>query len=525
MDFLKKFKETILAILPILIIVIALNFLLISLPDTVGLSDEAMTNFLIASALVVFGQVIFLVGVENSIVTMGEMVGASVVKFKKVFLILGFGFIFGFLCTMAEPDVQVLGSFVSKTAPTINGTLLIVVVALGVAVYTALALVKTLFKIKLKYMLFLSYIIVFALASFTPGRFIALSFDSGGVTTGPITVPFILALCIGVAAVRGENNSEDSFGMVSLASVGPIIAILILGLLNGGSASEVTAIAYPPQEFFVVLGETAKEVATAILPMTIIFLIFQTLFIRLPRLKLIKIILGVVIVFIGLALFLTGVNFGFSAAGHEIGQLVAGTDYAWILIPVGGVIGVATVFTEPAINVLGGQVEKVTSGHIKKRMLSLSLAVGIGTAVMLSVIKVMFAVSLWWFIIPGYAAAIGLMFFSPEIFTAIAFDSGGVASGPMTATFTLPLIIGISEQMPNSSILSHAFGLVAIVAMMPPIVIQVMGIVYKMKEAKHKKAADLRNIEDTKESETFVFEAFRLSIADDVDFSGLAAAA
>jgi hypothetical protein len=491
-----------------------------SLPDTEGLSGQAMTNFLIASALVVFGQVIFLVGVENSIITMGEMVGGSIVKFKKIFLILGFGFVFGFLCTMAEPDVQVLGSFVSKTAPSINGTLLIVVVALGVAIYTALALVKTLFKIKLKYMLFLSYIIIFALAAFTPGRFIALSFDSGGVTTGPITVPFILALCIGVAAVRGENNSEDSFGMVALASAGPIIAILILGLLNGGAASEVTAIAYPPQGFLAVLGETAKDVAVAILPMSVIFLIFQALFIKLPRLKLIKIILGVVIVFLGLVLFLTGVSFGFSAAGHAIGRLVAGTDYAWILIPVGGVIGVATVFTEPAINVLGGQVEKVTSGHIKKRMLSLSLAVAIGAAVMLSIIKVMLAVSLWWFIIPGYAVAAGLMFFSPEIFTAIAFDSGGVASGPMTATFTLPLIIGISEAV-GESILSYAFGLIALVAMMPPIVIQVMGVVYKLKEAKHKKAADLKESENIKESETFVLEAFRLSIAEDVDFSGL----
>lgn len=517
MNFLHKLKETILSIIPLIAIVTLLNFVLMWTGND-SLSGKELGDFFIACALVVAGLTLFLVGVDNSIITMGEMVGGSMIKFKKVFLILAFGFLFGFLCTIAEPDVQVLAAQVNSIDPRINNFLLVCVVGLGVAIFIVLALVKTIFKIKLKVMLLISYIIVFILAAFTPDNFLAMSFDSGGVTTGPITVPFILALCVGVASVRSENNSEDNFGMVALASVGPIMAIMILGLIFGVGGNTLPPTA--PESFLHLLGNTFGEVAIAILPITVIFLIFQFFFIKLPKKKLIEILLGALIVFLGLILFLTGVNFGFSSAGNAIGRLTANTDIAWLMIPVGLAIGIATVFTEPAIAVLGDQVEKVTSGNIKKKTLIYSLAIGVGIAVMLAVIKSLFAISLWYFVIPTYAIALLLMLFSPDIFSAIAFDSGGVASGPMTATFTLPLVMGIAEAK-NEPVLLYAFGVVALVAVMPPIVIQVLGIMHKLKENRIETMtkSELQQIE--KMTEGVDTDTFRSAALLDFDFSGL----
>lgn len=513
----KKLKEITLSILPIIAIIGLLDLVLFLVPGAEPLETSLLINFFIGAILVVVGQVLFLVGIDNSIMTMGEMVGSSVIKFKNILLVLGFGFIFGFLCTMAEPDVQVLGLMLAKINPNISSLLLIVVVSLGVGIFIIISLIKTIFNIKIKYVLFFSYIIVFVLAIFCPPSFRPLAFDSGGVTTGPITVPFILALCVGIAAVKSKNSAEDSFGMVALASVGPIIAVMILGIING-QPTTTPVMSYGQETFWQVLLDMLKEVSIGILPITVIFLVFQFIYLKLPKHKLMSILLGLLIVFIGLVLFLTGVNFGFSSASHAIGKLTAeGLNFAWILIPIGVIIGIATVYTEPAIRVLGNQVENITSGHIKNKVLLNSLAISIGIAVALGIIKAMFAINILWFVIPAYAIALILMFFSPEIFTAIAFDSGGVASGPMTATFTLPLVIGISEAF-GYNIMDYAFGLVALVAVMPPIIIQIMGVIYKIKEKNLNK-----NIEKQPEPDFDIFdlEKIKAYMASDIDLAGL----
>lgn len=511
-----KFKEISIAILPIIAIVGLLDLILFLVPGSQPMETSLLISFFIGTVLVVIGQVFFLVGIDKSIMTMGEMVGGTVIKFKNILLVLGFGFIFGFLCTIAEPDVQVLGLMLQKVNPAISSLLLIVVVALGVGVFVVFSLLKTIFNIKIKYILFISYLTVFVLTIFCPSKFSPLSFDSGGVTTGPITVPFILALCIGIAAVKSKNSAQDSFGMVALASVGPIIAVMILGIISG-QPETLSSMPYEPESFGHVLLATIQEVSIGILPITVIFLIFQFIFLKLPKQKLLNILMGLLIVYIGLILFLCGVNYGFSSASHSIGKLAAGLDFSWILIPIGIIIGIATVYTEPAIRVLGDQVEKTTSGHIKHKVLLNSLAISIGIAVGLGVIKAMFGINFLWFVIPAYAIALILMFFSPEIFTAIAFDSGGVASGPMTATFTLPFVVGICEAY-GRGILDYAFGLVALVAIMPPIIIQIMGIIYKIKENNVNK-----NIEPEPEFDFDIFDLEKIKdyMAKDLDLSGL----
>lgn len=518
-ELLKKLKEITISILPIVAIIGILDLVLFLIPGVEPMDNGLLISFFVGTVLVIAGQALFLVGVDNSIMTMGEMVGSSVIKFKNIILVLGFGFIFGFLCTIAEPDVQVLGQMLGSINPSFNSLsmVLIVVIALGVGIFVLLSLVKTIFNIKIKYIIFISYMVVFILAIFCPPSFVPLSFDSGGVTTGPITVPFILALCLGVAAVKSKNSAKDSFGMVALASIGPIIAVMILGIISG-QPEALSSMPYDQQPFLQVLVAMIQEVSIGVLPITVIFLIFQFIFLKLPKQKLISILMGLLVVYIGLILFLCGVNYGFSSASHAIGKLIGNLNFSWILIPIGIIIGISTVYTEPAIRVLGDQVENVTAGHIKNKVLLISLAISIGIAVALGIIKAMFGINIFYFIIPAYAIALILMFFSPEIFTAIAFDSGGVASGPITATFTLPLVVGIAEAHSNSSIMDHAFGLVALVAIMPPIVIQIMGIIYKVKEKNVNKNAEK---EPEFDSDNLDLEKIKLYIANDIDISGL----
>ncbi|MCL1901747.1 MAG: DUF1538 domain-containing protein [Firmicutes bacterium] len=510
---LHKLKEVSISMIPLIIIGIVLNVILILAPEAEPLATEVIIGFFIGTVLVIIGQVLFLVGIDSSIMTMGSMVGQSVIKIKNIVLILTFGLIFGFLCTIAEPDLQVLSGTVTNINSNINAITLLVIVALGVGVFIVISLIKTFFNIKIKYILFASYILVFILAAFCPPHFMPLSFDSGGVTTGPITVPFIMSLCIGIAAIKSESSSKDSFGMIGLASIGPIIAVMILGIIKNEPPGEFQEL-YTNNGFFDVLLTTVKEVSLGLAPIAVIFLLFQFLYLKLPGKKLASIFLGLLVTYIGLVAFLCGVSYGFSFASYEIGRIISGLDFSWILIPAGILIGVAIVYTEPAIRVLGMEVEKVTSGHISRKIILNSLAISIGIAVGLGVLKALFGINMWYFLIPCYLIAFILMFFSPEVFTSIAFDSGGVASGPMTATFVLPLIIGICQNSGNV-ILDFAFGTVGIVALMPVIILQVMGILYKLKE---KQVSRLQAEEEIDLSD---FEKIKAYIMSDFDFSGL----
>ncbi len=485
---LEKVKEALLSVLPILVIVLALHFTI------APLSGSVLALFAVGSIFLVLGMSLFTLGADMAMIPMGEKVGEQLTKSRKVLAICAVCFIIGVMVTIAEPDLTVLADQV----PAIPNPVLIWTVAAGVGFFLVVALLRMLFQIKLSYMLLGFYGLVFLLAIFAPNEFLPVAFDSGGVTTGPITVPFIMALGIGMASVRGDDASEqDSFGLVALSSIGPILAVLILGMVYSGEGSytpliipEVSSAGELFALFFAELPHYAREVALALLPMTAFFFLFQAFAIRMHRRPLIRIVVGIVYAYVGLVLFLTGVNVGFMPVGNFLGGQIALTSFRWILIPIGMVIGYFIVAAEPAVHVLKEQVEEITGGTISKNTLQVGLSLGVAAALGLSMARILYGFSIWWLLVPGYGLAMALTFFVPEIFTAIAFDSGGVASGPMTATFLLPFAMGVCDAV-GGNILTDAFGIVAMVAMAPLITIQILGLIYriKMRRARSRQAA------------------------------------
>jgi len=375
--------------------------------------------------------------------------------------------------------------------PSIPNGVLIGAVAVGVGVFLVIALLRILFSVSLNRLLIVFYIIVFGLAAFVPKDFLAIAFDSGGVTTGPMTVPFIMALGVGVASIRSdENAAQDSFGLVALCSVGPIMAVLILALFYPASGVyEPTPIPQAAdsralwQLFQHSFPEYVHEVFVCLAPIAAFFVIFQIVALKLQRKKVLKIAMGLLYTDIGLVLFLTGVNVGFLPAGTYLGRQIAALPFNWILVPIGMLMGWFIVQVEPAVHVLNHQVEEITSGAIPGKAMSTSLSIGVAVSIGLALIRVLTGISIFWFLIPGYLTAIALSFFVPKIFTAIAFDSGGVASGPMTATFLLPFAMGACEAL-GGNIITDAFGVVAMVAMTPLITIQMLGVAYRRKLSK-----------------------------------------
>lgn len=477
-----KLWESLSSVLPVTLLVLLLHFTIAPMPlNTVAL-------FLVGTFLLILGMTFFTLGADISMMTMGEKVGSYLVKSRKLPLVIATTLIIGVFITIAEPDLKVLAT----QTPAVPDFVLIIAVAIGVGVFLVISFLRILFQIKLSYILIGCYLLVFLLASFTHENFLAVAFDSGGVTTGPITVPFIMALGIGLARVRGDKNAEDdSFGLVALCSVGPIITVLLLGMFYSStsgsyspiSVAKVNSISEVLLTFLLNFPHYLKEVMIALLPIIVFFTIFQVAALRLTKRPLLKIIIGIIYTYIGLVLFLTGVNVGFMPAGHFLGVTLAESNYSWSLIPLGMLIGFFIVTAEPAVHVLKQQVEDITEGHISGRAMGLSLSIGVAISVGLAMIRVVTGISIWYMIIPGYAIAILLSFFVPQLFTAIAFDSGGVASGPMTATFLLPFAMGATEGV-GGNILTDAFGIVAMVAMTPLITIQCLGLVYRFKSAK-----------------------------------------
>ena len=375
----------------------------------------------------------------------------------------------------------------AEQVPSVPNAVLIVAVAAGVGVFLMIAMLRMLFSKTLRMLLIIFYLLIFALAFFVPDDFIYVAFDSGGVTTGPMTVPFIMALGVGFAAVRSDKHAEDdSFGLVALCSIGPILAVLLLGLLYHPENT-----AYTPSEIPVIrdsvelwkyfatgLPQYIEEIAISLLPIVAFFAVFQIISLKMKGRALLKVVIGILYTYVGLVLFLTGVNVGFMPAGNYLGETIAGLSYRWVLIPIGMVIGYFIVKAEPAVYVLKEQVEEITSGAISGEAMGLSLSLGVAASIGLAMIRVLTGISIFWFILPGYFIALCLSFFVPKIFTAIAFDSGGVASGPMTATFLLPFAMGACQAV-GGNIVQDAFGVVAMVAMTPLITIQVMGAIYK----------------------------------------------
>lgn len=461
--------------LPILLIV---GFLCLSVSPV---SPDLLLSFFLGSILIIVGMGIFTLGAETSMTPIGNRIGTSLTKSRNLPLILLVSLVLGFAITIAEPDLQVL----AETVPHINSTVLLVTVGLGVGFFLAVCMLRIIRGIRLRWLLLLFYGVVFVLAALADSNFLSVAFDSGGVTTGPMTVPFILALGVGVSNIRSDRKAEaDSFGLVALCSIGPILAVLVLGFFYSSPETvvETSVLSFANtaaigRAYLTATPVYLKEMAVALSPVVLIFLIFQVCSFRLNRRSFLKICVGILYTYVGLVLFLTGVNVGFSSLGTVLGaELTSGWTYYW-LIPLAMLLGWFIISAEPAVYVLEKQIEEVSEGMIPGKAIKLSLSIAIAIAMGLSMLRVLTGISILWFLVPGYALALGLTFFVPDIYTAIAFDSGGVASGPMTATFMLQFMMGASAAL-GGNVLQDAFGVVALVAMMPLISIQMMGVLY-----------------------------------------------
>ena len=475
----EKLQESLAAVLPILAIVLILSFTIAPLPTSV------LMAFLFGAVLLVVGMMFFSLGAELAMSPMGERVGACITKTRRVGVMLALGFLLGFLITISEPDLQVLANQVQA----VPNTVLIITVAVGVGLFLCFAMLRMLLSVPLNTMLVGFYIVVFVLAMFVPRDFLAVAFDSGGVTTGPMTVPFIMAMGVGVSAIRSDKHSaNDSFGLVALCSIGPILAVLILSLIFHPDGGSYTAVVIPEigdtaalwQLFFVAFPTYFKEIAVSLLPIAAFFAVFDLISLHLERKQLIRIGVGLAYTYFGLVIFLTGVNVGFMPAGNYLGSVIAGLSCNWIIIPIGMLIGYFIVMAEPAVYVLMRQVEELTDGAIPGSAMKHSLSIGVAVSVGLAMIRVLTGISIFYLLVPGYAVAIALSFFVPKLFTAIAFDSGGVASGPMATTFLLPFAMGACSAV-GGNIVTDAFGVVAMVAMTPLITIQGLGLLYRLR--------------------------------------------
>ncbi len=431
-QLMEKIRESLSSVLPITAIVLLLSI------SIVPLTPGTLVLFLFGAFLLIVGVGVFTLGVDMSMTPMGSGIGVYFSKARHMAIPLSVALLLGILITVAEPDLQVLA---------------------------------------------------FALAAFAPRDFIPISFDAGGVTTGPITVPFIMALGVGMASVRSDRNStSDSFGLVALCSIGPILSVLLLGITYAPDKATYTPAPLPDiattrdaaAQFMAALPVYAEEVAVAMVPICAMFLLFQLMTHRFQRTQLLRIVSGLVYTYVGLVMFLTGVNVGFMAAGQLIGASIASSSRPYLLIPAGMVMGYFIVAAEPAVHVLIKQVEEVSMGSISQAAMKQGLSIGVAVSVGIAMLRVLTGISILWFLIPGYAISLGLTFFVPQLFTGVAFDAGGVASGPMTATFLLPFAMGACDAA-GGNLMTDAFGLVALVAMTPLVTIQLMGLAGRMR--------------------------------------------
>ena len=484
-DFGGALGESLKSVLPIFAIVLALSISL------VPMNPGILVMFLFGTIMLIVGMSLFTIGSEISMEPIGEGIGSQLSKSKKVLLPVLICFVLGIIITIAEPDLQVL----AEQVPSIPNIVLILCVALGVGAFLSLAMIRAKMNIALNKLLLIFYGVVAVLSVFVSENFIPTAFDSGGVTTGPITVPFIMALGVGMASLNSKKGSqENSFGLVSLCSIGPILSVLVLSICFQPKPetsetviplAETTADAF--RAFLNAFPKYMEEVLVAFIPIIVMLIVFELVYRRFRKQQMLKISIGLVYTFLGLVLFLTGANVGFMPAGKLIGAQIATSDVQYVLIPIGMVMGYFVVSAEPAVHSLKKQVEEVTNGAISQNAIGLALSLGVAVSVGIAMLRVLTGIPIYPFLIVGYIVALTITFFVPRIYTGIAFDSGGVASGPMTTTFMLPFAIGACEAI-GGNIMTDAFGIVAMVAMTPLIAIQVLGLHSKIKQRQlHKK--------------------------------------
>ncbi len=498
MKALRTLKEVFVSSLPLAIIILIVCVFVAPLKNTFD-----YIKLIVGYASVVFGQTFFLVGLDESILPVGKLVGSSLPKFKKSIFVILFGILFGILATVAEPALAVLARQTHMIFNEVNEILFVWILSTGIGVFVGFALYRIIKNINIKVVFVVLYILIFLTVIFVPEEFVALAFDGSGATTGDISVPFILALGIGISATMSKRKTnDDTFGIIGIASVGPILAVFIYGIIinaiNGGKIPPAGI--YDPgaaESFIDIILSNLGDVSLALLPIVIVFLVFQIFFLKLPKRQFIRMLLGTIPVYIGLLIFLSGIDYGFAFAGKYIGEIFLGAGqpewFKWLLVPLGFVLGAAITLSEPAVTVLGEQLEEITNGHIKKSTIRITLAIGIGFAGMLSMTKILTQINILWFLIPLYALALIMMKYTSKLFVGIAFDSGGVTGGALTSAFLTPLTLGAAQAVAlmagteAQSVLTNGFGIIAFISVTPLITVQALGIMYNRKVQKAQK--------------------------------------
>ena len=489
---LVKLRESLISALPIGAVILVFYLITrFALPadyfsqggTSYALADIQMLAFGISVVMIVLGMALFSIGTERSMTEIGEIIGSSLVKKNKFFFVIAMTFVLGVLVTVAEPDLSVLAGQIG-----IEPMIIIITIGVGVGLFLVVGIIRVSLKQDLNVLFLAFYGLAFAIVYFIDPRFLPICFDSGGVTTGPVTVPFLLGFGLGIAASRHGKNSEDSFGLTALCSVGPILATIVISLVLKGMGRDL------PAQYALTISDgstiwsdlghtslnTLSSVSLSVVPILGFFLVYQLIFIHLPFRRILSIVGGMAITYVGLVFFLTAVEWGFMPIAQKVG-LMLGTSEAlhYVAIGIGSLFGIFGVLAEPAVHVLTQQMENVSDGHIKKVNVLLVLAITNGVAVGLQILRCHLQFSLAYYIVPGYILAFFLSFLVPKVYTAMAFDSGGVASGPMTSTFVLPFCIGFASSI-GADVYLYGFGLVAMVAMMPLIVVQAMGLQSKI---------------------------------------------
>lgn len=477
MDFVSKLKETLVSVIPIIVIVLILNF-------TVAPLGDKLLPFLLGGLLLVLGLSLFLAGTDIGMVPVGQKLGSVLANRRSVPLMMAMGFIIGFSVTLAEPDVSVLANQIHSLNPAINGRLLVIMIALGLGIFVDIGLLRTVLGFPLKWLLIGFYLLVFALVLFIDQSMASICFDASGATTGPLAVPFLLALGLGVSAST-KHGDDSSFGLTGIASIGPILAVAAMALMSHSTGrAEIMVSGSASHGFGHVILSKLKDTAIGFGPLFVIILVLQFTLLHFPKVKFRKMVLGMLYSFIGIVIFLTGVDFGFVEVGRYLGQTISRNYSPVLVVGLALVFGGIVVLAEPAVWVLTHQVETVTAGRLNRSMVMVFICIGVALSVALAMVRILLNINYLWFVFIGVGSALLMTLFTPSLFTGIAFDSGGVASGPMSTTFLLSFAIGVSGSA------SMGFGLVGLIAISPLISIQILGIIFRIKERKGKKGAD-----------------------------------
>jgi hypothetical protein len=489
MKFINTLKEVFLSSLPLAAIIIIVCGFVAPMKNTAD-----YVKLIVGYASVVLGQALFLEGLNISILPIGKLVGGSLIKLKKAVFIILFGFVFGLLATVAEPALLVLARQTHMIMGSVNETVFVWIMGTGIGVLVGFSLYRIMKNLNIKLVFVLLYVVIFLTIIFVPEQFVALAFDGSGATTGDISVPFILALGVGVSVTMSKRKTnEDTFGIIGLASVGPILSLfiysMVLNAMHGGSLPPADV--YEPgaaESLGSLFVSNLGGVALALAPIILVFLPFQFMLIKLPKKDFIEILLGAVAVYLGLLIFLSGIDYGFAFAGKYIGEVFLDPArpewFRWLLLLVGFVLGAAITLSEPAVTVLGEQLEEITNGHIKKLTIRLTLAIGIGFAALISMVKILTQINILWFLIPLYAVSLIMMRFTSKLFVGLAFDSGGVTGGALTSAFLTPLALGAAQAVATAagpgaqSVLTNGFGIIAFISVTPLIAVQALGIIY-----------------------------------------------